>query len=110
MKCRQVDMLVMATEYTPESAWKCTGCDIAAVQKARPVVCPNCGCSTTRGLDVKEELVRLAEVAGCGVEIVHDSETLMRLGGVGCLLRYLSPEAHREAAANNSRCRAFVTH
>lgn len=98
LKCRQVDMLVMATEYAPEPAWKCTGCHIAAVQKARPVVCPNCGCSTIRELDVKEELVRLAEVAGCGVEIVHDSETLIRLGGVGCLLRFLSPDAYARAA------------
>ena len=99
LKCRQVDMLVMATEFTPEPAWKCTGCDIAAVQEARPAVCPHCGCSTLRELDVKEELVRLAEVAGCGVEIVHDSETLMRLGGVGCLLKYLSPAAYTRAAS-----------
>jgi hypothetical protein len=99
LNCRQVDMLVMATEFMPEPAWKCTGCDVAAVQKARPAVCPHCGCSTLRELDVKEELVRLAEVAGCGVEIVHDSETLMRLGGVGCLLRYLSPAAYTRAAA-----------
>ncbi len=99
LKCRQVDLLVMATEYRPEPAWKCTGCDIAAVQKARPSTCPNCGRSTIRELDVREELVRLAEVAGCGVEIVHDSETLIRLGGVGCVLRYLSPDAYTGAVA-----------
>jgi peptide subunit release factor 1 (eRF1) len=99
LKCRQVDMLVMATEYKPEPAWMCTGCDTTALQQSRPAVCPNCGCSATRELDVKEELARLAEVAGCGVEIVHDSETLIRLGGVGCLLRYLSPDAYGRAAA-----------
>ena len=100
LKCRQVDMLVMATEYKPEPAWMCTGCDTAAFQQSRPAVCPNCGCSTIRELDVKEELVRLAELAGCGVEIVHDSDILMRLGGVGCLLRYLSTAAHCEATAS----------
>ena len=99
LKCRQVDLLVMATEYQPEPAWMCTSCDMTAVQRIRPVVCPNCGCPTTRELDVKEELVRLAELAGCGVEIVHDSEALMRLGGVGCLLRFLSPAAYTRAAA-----------
>jgi len=109
LKCRQVDMLVMATEYTSEPAWMCPGCDIVAVQQARPAVCPNCGRSTTRELDLKEALVRLAELAGCGVEIVHDSEILMRMGGVGCLLRYLSTEAHCEAAANNLRDPALVT-
>jgi peptide subunit release factor 1 (eRF1) len=99
LKCRQVDMLVMATEYKAEPAWMCTGCDTTALQQSRPEVCPNCGCSTIRELDVKEELVRLAEVAGCGVEIVHDSDVLMRLGGVGCLLRFLSPDAYARAAA-----------
>jgi hypothetical protein len=48
---------------------------------------------------LKEELARMAELEGCGVEIVHDSEILMRLGGVGCLLRFLSPDAYGRAAA-----------
>jgi protein required for attachment to host cells len=56
LKSRQVDLLVMATEYVPEPA-------------------------------------------GCGVEIVHDSEILMGLGGVGCLLRFRSPDAYGRAAA-----------
>ncbi|MCX6625578.1 MAG: host attachment protein [Acidobacteria bacterium] len=99
LKGRQVDLLVMATEYTPEPAWICTGCGKAEVQPIRPPVCPACGCTKTHELDVKEELVRLAELAGCGVEIVHDSDSLMRLGGVGCLLRYLSPEVYSRAVA-----------
>ena len=99
LKCRQVDLLVMATEYVPEPAWICMGCDTAEVQQSRPAACPTCGSPRTRELDVKEELVRLAELAGCGVEIVHDSETLMSLGGVGCLLRFLSPDAYGRAAA-----------
>ena len=99
LKSRQVDMLVMATEYKPEPAWMCTGCDTTALQQSRPAVCPNCGCSATRELDVKEELAKLAELAGCDIEIVHDSDVLMRLGGVGCLLRFLSPGAYARAAA-----------
>jgi rubrerythrin len=99
LKRRQVDLLVIAAEYVSEPAWICTGCDTAEVQQSRPAACPSCGCPRTRELDVKEELVRLAELAGCGVEIVHDSEILMRLGGVGCLLRFLSPNAYGRAAA-----------
>ncbi len=99
LKGRQVDMLVMATEYKPEPAWMCTGCGIAKVQQPKPLACPNCGCRESRELDMKEELVRLAELAGCGVEIVHDSEALLRLGGVGCLLRFRSPDAYGRAAA-----------
>ncbi|MEE9550942.1 MAG: hypothetical protein V3W08_11165 [Candidatus Binatia bacterium] len=37
---------------------------------------------------IKEEMVRMAEEHGCTVEIVNQSEALMQLGGVGCLLRY----------------------
>ncbi len=99
LKARQVDMLVMATEYEPDLAWMCTGCGAVKVEQPQPAACPNCGCPQSRELDVKEELVRLAELAGFGVEIVHDSETLMRLGGVGCLLRFLSPDAYGRATA-----------
>ena len=81
LRARQVDLLVMATEYAPEPAWICTGCDTTAVAQPRPEVCPKCGCAGIRDLDLKEELARLAEIARCGVEIVHDSESLMRLGG-----------------------------
>jgi peptide subunit release factor 1 (eRF1) len=99
LKCGQVDLLVMATEYEPEPAWMCTDCYSAEVQLSRPAVCPCCGGPRTRELDIKEELVRLAELDGCAVEIVHDSEILMRLGGVGCLLRFLSPDVYGRAAA-----------
>ena len=99
LKCGQVDLLVMATEYEPEPAWMCTDCYSAEVQLSRPAVCPCCGGPRTRELDIKEELVRLAELDGCAVEIVHDSEILMRLGGAGCLLRFLSPDVYGRAAA-----------
>lgn len=99
LRDRQVDMLVMATEYQSESAWMCAACDAIEVQQSQPTVCPCCGSSRTHALDVKEELVRLAELAGCGVEIVHDSEILMRLGGVGCLLRFLTQETYCSATA-----------
>jgi stalled ribosome rescue protein Dom34 len=37
---------------------------------------------------VKGEMVKLAEQHRCNIETVKQSETLDRLGGVGCLLRY----------------------
>ena len=40
----------------------------------------------------KEGLVRLAERQDCEVELVKQSDMLMQLGGVGCLLRYRLPE------------------
>ncbi|MCB0162921.1 MAG: hypothetical protein KDI79_01770 [Anaerolineae bacterium] len=41
-----------------------------------------------------EELARLAEQTQCQVEVVNYSDFLMAFGGVGCLLRYLSPEEY----------------
>jgi protein required for attachment to host cells len=38
--------------------------------------------------DDREEMVRLAEQAGCQTEVVETSDGLERLGGVGALLRY----------------------
>lgn len=55
-----------------------------------PNACPNCGGKAIHQVDLKEELVRLAEQRGCHVEMVEHSEDLMYLGGVGCLLRYRS--------------------
>ena len=37
-------------------------------------------------------LIKLAERQSVEVEIVQHSEVLMNLGGVGCLLRYATPE------------------
>ncbi len=37
---------------------------------------------------VKGMMVKIAERFGCKIEVVNESETLDRLGGVGCLLRY----------------------
>lgn len=38
--------------------------------------------------DIREEMVRRAELSGCTVEIVEHSDALMMLGWAGCLLRY----------------------
>lgn len=47
-------------------------------------------------LDVrrKEDLVRLAGQNQCQVEVVNHSDFLMKFGGAGCLLRYLTPEQY----------------
>ncbi len=44
--------------------------------------------------DKREELVKLATQTGCKVELVEDSYRLMQYDGVGCLLRYRSPETY----------------
>jgi len=49
--------------------------------------------ATEHNTEDKEELVRLAERQNCEVELVNESDMLMQLGGVGCLLRYQMPES-----------------
>ena len=84
----KVDTLVMAHGYQPDPGWTCTNCQAIGAETPESSLCPECGALTLRSLDVREALVRLAGQAECPVEVVEQSEALMSLGGVGCLLRY----------------------
>lgn len=88
----QVDTLVMAKSYSPNPGWTCTACGFMDSQSHRPDACPQCAVTALHDLDIRETLVKLAEQQDCTVEVVNQSESLMRFGGVGCLLRYRLPE------------------
>lgn len=60
----------------------------------RPAACPECGAVELKDLDIKEEMLRLAEQQDCQLQVVNESEALSALGGVGCLLRYRLPEEY----------------
>jgi hypothetical protein len=83
----KVDTLVMASGYQPDPGWTCTECRAIGAEASVTSVCPQCGKPTMRPLDVREEILRLAGQAERPVEIVEQSDALMSLGGVGCLLR-----------------------
>jgi peptide subunit release factor 1 (eRF1) len=95
----QADYLVVANAYDPGLGWECRRCGHTTVEPIRRGVCPACRLGCLRCFDLKAEIVRLAEVSECGVEVVEHSDVLMALGGVGCLLRYLAPETYAPAAA-----------
>jgi hypothetical protein len=96
----QVDVLVMAKAYQPRPGWACDGCGAGGIEAAAATfACPKCGGRRVREVEIKEEMIRLAELTRSEVEIVCHSEVLMRLGGVGCLLRFLEPEKPRARAA-----------
>lgn len=99
LKAGQADYLVLAKAYNPGPGWECRRCHRIEVDSAPPVQCPNCRTASVREFDTKAELVRLAEKSDCGVEVVEHSDALMRLGGVGCLLRYLAPAGYGSTAA-----------
>ena len=92
LKWKQANVLVLAKSYNPDPGWSCAECDATGSNRAIHEVCPECGSKGLGDLDIKEELVRIAEKSGCRVEIVDTSDFLMDVGGVGCLLRYRMPE------------------
>ena len=90
LRIGQVDTLIMANDYKPDPGWRCTGCRAIGTETPETSLCPQCGGPVVRRLDVKEALLRLAGQSECPVEVVEQSDVLMSLGGVGCLLRYQS--------------------
>lgn len=94
----QVDVLVLAKGYEPGAGWSCGACGATEVERPAPNACPQCG-AKLRELNVKEEMVRMAERTESGVEVVSHSDALLRLGGVGCLLRFLGQEKYVTKAA-----------
>ena len=99
LKAGQVDVLVIANGYDPGEGWECSRCRKIGVQSAQADACPACHNSLLRRFETRSELIRLAEQFGCGVEVVEHSDALMKLGGVGCLLRFLAPEQYAPRAA-----------
>jgi rubrerythrin len=88
----QADVLIMAHDYEPGRAWVCGPCgwiDASSPQSGR---CPQCASRAPQAADLKEMLVALAERQSREVEFVQDNSVLTSLGGVGCLLRYATPD------------------
>ena len=98
----QVDILVLADFYDPAPGWSCLNCDQIMLDKLESNSCPNCHRDQFREINLKEEMVRLAECHGSNVEIVRDDDTLGDLGGVGCLLRYLDYKQFTESENESS--------
>ena len=83
-----VDTVVLSADYSPDPFWMCLVCGFANLKNEKPESCHQCGSTSLKVSDLKEEMVRLAEIQDCLIEVVNESETLQNLGGVGCLLRY----------------------
>jgi len=93
LQAGQVDVLVMTKLYTPPSGWCCKRCTGLTAAPTMPLRCANCGATTFRRVEIREEMVRLAEQQGASVEIVQQSDQLLQIGGIGALLRYRAPQA-----------------
>lgn len=95
----QADYLVVGRDYDPGLGWECHGCGRVETESPQPDACPECRSRDLRQFRIRAEFVRLAGELGCGVEVVEHSDALVNLGGVGCLLRFLAPEALASKAA-----------
>jgi hypothetical protein len=95
----QADYLVIVKDYDPGRGWECRGCGKTGLLEPRPDRCAGCAATGLREFDIRGELVRRAEQQQIGIEIVEHNDILMSLGGVGCLLRYLSPSNYLMPAA-----------
>lgn len=80
----KVDTLVVARDQERTGA-RCTQCGF--VFALDPESCPFDGAPTERGVDVVEEMVRMAEEQDAEVEFV-DPGIVADVGGVGALLRF----------------------
>lgn len=90
----QVEAIVMAKDYSPQLGWKCQTCDGSGLTPPERSKCSECKSDLIKPMDLREEMILLAERRGCHVEIVNHSPWLQEAGGVGALLRYLSPQQY----------------
>ena len=97
---REVDMLVMASDYHPDPGWTCSGCKATGTMAPNNLACPLCGEPALRPLDIREAILRLASQLERPVEVVEQSDILLSLGGVGCLLRYRSDPLNAESGSH----------
>lgn len=84
----RADVLILSKGYAPGPAWRCTHCQNIQIGQSQPNACPECSTTQFRRIDVKEEMVRLAQGSSCEMVVIQDSDFLMACGGVGCLTRF----------------------
>ena len=89
--------LLLSESYAAPAGWKCRSCEAVGVHAA-PDGCPQCGERAATPLNLKEYMTSAAERFGSTVEIVRNSDVLLEVGGVGCLLRYLTSEQRAAAS------------
>lgn len=84
----QVDSLIISQQFDPPAVWQDPESREVGRERTSLAAALDVPIASLRELNVREELVRLAEASGCKIETVDHSEALEAEGGVGCLLRY----------------------
>lgn len=92
LEAGQVDILVISSDFESKPGRRCGSCGHFHVHMPMLHVCDHCGSHELVEADLKAEVIRKAEATGVDIEFVKDSDFLMHVEGIGCLLRYLTPE------------------
>lgn len=99
LKEGRASALLLSRSYTPDPGWFCCACEELLIAFQMPPACSFCGGRILRELNLKEELVRVAEQRNRPIRIVEDSDGIKAIGGVGCLLsRHITERFDRPAA------------
>jgi hypothetical protein len=99
LKLGRGSLLVISRSYTPDPGWSCCGCGELTISFRVPPGCSACGHRSLRELNVKEELVRIAEQQRCPIRIVEHCDKMKAIGGVGCIVsRPIVEQSGRPAA------------
>lgn len=69
-----------------EAGYRCQSCHYLTLQER--TACPLCGGEMKSADDIVDHAVRRAMEQGVGLEVVHDSEELEKVGKIGAILRY----------------------
>jgi peptide chain release factor subunit 1 len=80
----KVDTLIIGQDQEREGT-RCTRCGFVFARE--PGKCPYDGAPTEDGVDVVEEIIRMAEAQGADVEFIPSADA-DEIAGVGALLRY----------------------
>lgn len=99
LKIFQARTLILSQAYEPGLGRSCRSCGELQIDSFSQKDCLRCGDSNFRAVDIKEEMVRLAVQKDCAIEIVKTPDALSNFEGVGCLLRYITPESGHKPAA-----------
>ena len=99
LKLGRGSLLVMSRSYAPDPGWSCCCCGGLTISFRVPPACPVCGYGSLRELDVREELIRIAEQRRCPIRIVEHCDRMKAIGGVGCMVsRPIAEQSGRPAA------------
>jgi len=78
--------LLLSRSYAPDPGWFCRACGAVQVGHQTPPECASCRGRVLRELNLKEEVVRIAEQQNRPIRILEHSDGMKAIGGIGCLL------------------------